>query len=116
MANPAGAGLEQALDLSENVLDQAKRDLGNSLCRSDTLLFRDFKAQEKESRKHPGAPLWNQLNGALGKCRDPEESVCKLEWRVGFRDVMSFPFLQAVTQESRPIGMVKDREHQLTAP
>jgi hypothetical protein len=31
--------LERALDLSKNVLDQAKRDLGNSLCRSDTLVF-----------------------------------------------------------------------------
>lgn len=29
------AGLEQALDLSKNVLDQAKRDLGNSLLRPD---------------------------------------------------------------------------------
>jgi hypothetical protein len=37
LANPAGAGLEQALDLSKNVLDQAKRDLGNSLLILDDL-------------------------------------------------------------------------------
>jgi hypothetical protein len=31
LANPDKSGLEGALDLSKNVLDQAKRDFGNSL-------------------------------------------------------------------------------------
>jgi len=37
--NPARAGLEQALDLSENVLDEAKRDLGNSLFPFDKMPY-----------------------------------------------------------------------------
>jgi len=31
--------LEQALDLSKNVLDQAKRDLGNSLSKAGPFVF-----------------------------------------------------------------------------
>jgi hypothetical protein len=38
-ATPGANRLEQALDLSKNVLDKAKRDQGNSLARPDPTSF-----------------------------------------------------------------------------
>ena len=49
--------------------------------------------------KHPGAPLWNEVDSGLGKCRGLEKLVCKLEWLVGFRDVRLFVFPQPVAKE-----------------
>ena len=49
--------------------------------------------------EHPGAPLWNEVDGGLGKCRGLEKLVCKLEWLVGFRNVRLFVFPQPVAKE-----------------
>jgi hypothetical protein len=78
--------LEQALDLSKNVSEQAKRDLGNSLSKSNTVPFWDLSGHINDltSKDTPDGfseldyePVWATACRDL-KCSAPLKPDAKL--------------------------------------
>jgi hypothetical protein len=69
--NPKGEfsnRLERALDLSKNVLDQAKRDLGNSLFRRVMPSGTDTIKKKAPGGQHAGIPNMPALTGEKEGC------------------------------------------------
>jgi hypothetical protein len=69
--------LEQALDLSKNVLDQAKRDLGNSLLRPDLEVFLSIVKQVKVVKDVPKFPPFSFLDNVTSFVYDLSKAYTK---------------------------------------